>query len=86
MPPILEICVDDAPGLAAAIAGGADRVELCSALGVGGLTPSAGLMAHAAGAQIPAHAMIRPRAGDFLFSPDEIAIMEASPTSLARIS
>ncbi len=59
----LEVCVDDAPGLAEAVAGGADRVELCAALGLGGLTPSAGLMAAAAGCGVPVMAMIRPRAG-----------------------
>src|SRR5690606_8681384 len=73
----LEICVDTPASLAAAIAGGADRIELCSALSVGGLTPSAGLMALAAKAPLPVHAMIRPRAGDFVFSDPEIAAMEA---------
>lgn len=66
---LLEICVDDADGLAAAIAGRVDRVELCSVLELGGLTPQPGLMALAAGAPVPVRAMIRPRAGDFVFTP-----------------
>lgn len=73
----LEICIDSPSGHAAAIAGGADRIELCSALALGGLTPSPGLMALAAKAPIPVHALIRPRAGDFSFTEDEIATMEA---------
>lgn len=64
----LEICVDDAAGLAAALAGGADRIELCSVLELGGLTPQPGLMALAARAPVPVRAMIRPRGGDFVFS------------------
>jgi copper homeostasis protein len=75
--PILEICVDDAAGLAAAISGGADRIELCSSLALGGLTPTPGLMALAATSPIPVYAMIRPRAGDFVFSQDDVATMEA---------
>jgi copper homeostasis protein len=75
--PLLEICVDDVPGLDAAIAGGADRIELCSALGSGGLTPSRGFMALAAQAPIPVYALIRPRAGDFTYSETEIVVMEA---------
>lgn len=74
---LLEICVDDADGLAAAIAGGADRVELCSVLELGGLTPQPGLMALAAGAPVPVRAMIRPRAGDFVYSEEEIDVMLA---------
>ncbi|MCA0274980.1 MAG: copper homeostasis protein CutC [Proteobacteria bacterium] len=73
----LEICVDTSAGLAEAIAEGADRIELCSALSLGGLTPSAGFMAEAAGCGLPVMAMIRPRAGDFVFSAAELAQMEA---------
>ncbi|WFU01210.1 copper homeostasis protein CutC [Rhizobium sp. CB3171] len=74
---LLEVCVEDIAGLNAAIAGGGDRIELCSALAVGGLTPSAGLMAAAARAPIPAYAMIRPRAGSFVYSADEQDIMKS---------
>lgn len=69
---LLEVCVDDAEGLDAAIEGGADRIELCSALQLGGLTPSPGLIAIAAQATIPVYAMIRPRAGSFVYSACEI--------------
>lgn len=72
---LLEICIDDAAGLAAAIAGGADRVEVCAALELGGLTPAPGLMALAAGAGIPARAMIRPRPGDFVFDAGDVDAM-----------
>jgi copper homeostasis protein len=73
---LLEVCVDDPEGLAAALAGGADRVELCAALALGGLTPSPALVAEAARTRTPALAMIRPRAGDFVFTPAEITAME----------
>ena len=69
---ILEVCVDDAAGIAAAAEGGADRIELCAALGLGGLTPSAGLIEIARRGPLPAMAMIRPRAGDFVWSRDEV--------------
>lgn len=72
---LLEVCVDTAEGLEAAIAGGADRIELCSSLSEGGLTPSAGLMALAGRRGVPVRAMIRPRAGDFTFSAAEVAVM-----------
>lgn len=73
----LEVCVDSAEGLAQAVAGGADRIELCAALALGGLTPSAGLIAAAARCGLPVVAMIRPRAGDFVWSEAEVAMMEA---------
>jgi copper homeostasis protein len=76
MPALLEICVDSPAGLLAAIDGGADRLELCSALALGGLTPTWALMALAAEHEIPALAMIRPRAGDFVWTPDEVDHMQ----------
>lgn len=64
---ILEVSVDTPAGLAAAIQGGADRIELCSALALQGLTPSPGLMAIAAEAPVPVYALVRPRPGDFVY-------------------
>lgn len=74
---LLEVCVDDVAGVRACLKGGADRIELCSALDLGGLTPSVGLMRHASATGLPIVAMIRPRAGDFVWSPDELAVMQA---------
>ena len=72
---LLEVCVDNAAGLQAAVDGGADRIELCSALELGGLTPSFGLMKQAARMPLPVYAMIRPHAGEFLFKDNDLAIM-----------
>lgn len=74
--PVLEICVDDAAGLDAALEGGADRIELCAALGLGGLTPPSSFMRHAARVtRAPVNALIRPRPGDFVYSPAEIVLI-----------
>ncbi|MTW13864.1 copper homeostasis protein CutC [Pseudoduganella eburnea] len=71
----LEVCVDNVDGLAAALCGGADRIELCSALEVGGLTPTAGLLRAASESPVPVVAMIRPRGGDFCFNEAETLLM-----------
>ncbi|AQS87533.1 copper homeostasis protein CutC [Neoasaia chiangmaiensis NBRC 101099] len=71
----LEVCVDDVASLHAAQVPGVARVELCAALAVGGLTPSMGLMRLAVTLETPAYAMIRPRAGDFVFDAEEEAVM-----------
>ena len=72
---LLEVCVDSPVGLHAAVAGGADRIELCSSLAVGGLTPSPGFIALAAKSPRPSRAMIRPRVGNYVYSEDEIDVM-----------
>lgn len=75
---ILEICASTYAAALAAYQAGADRIELCSALTEGGLTPSQGLMAEVA--KIPnlkKHILIRPRSGDFLYSGEELSIMKA---------
>ncbi len=73
----LEVCVDSLEGAQAAVRGGADRIELCSSLAEGGLTPSYGLMQAAAALPIPCMAMIRPRSGNFQFQPSDVDVMLA---------
>ncbi|QQR38697.1 copper homeostasis protein CutC [Devosia rhizoryzae] len=82
---IVEICVDDAAGLAAAIEGGASRVELCSVLELGGLTPSPGLLTLAAKAPVPVRAMVRPRPGDFVFGQADIDTMVAEIAAVRAV-
>ena len=72
---LLEVCVDTLAGAEAAVRGGAGRIELCSSLSEGGLTPSAGLMRATAALPVPVHAMIRPRSGLFHFTDAEAGIM-----------
>ena len=76
---LLEISVEALKAAVAAERGGADRIELCSDLAVGGLTPQTALLrAVRQRIQIPIFAMIRPRAGDFVYSPAEFAQMKKS--------
>ncbi|MBO9589024.1 copper homeostasis protein CutC [Devosia sp.] len=82
---LLEICVDTAAGLRAAHAGGADRIELCAALELGGTTPTSGLMALAAEMGVTARVMIRPRAGDFVFTSDDLDMMRADIAAVRRL-
>jgi copper homeostasis protein len=78
--PAVEITVQDAVGADLAMRAGARRIELCSALELGGLTPS-----HAAIATMRAltrrpgwlHVLVRPRAGGYLYEPTELAVATA---------
>lgn len=85
--PTLELVAQDAYAVHVASSLGIERVELCSALELGGLTPSAGLVgrcvdvARAADPGVEVHALIRPRPGDFRFDDDEMAIMVADIAS-----
>ena len=79
----LEVCVDTPAGLAAAVAGGADRIELCAALSAEGLTPAPGLMAQAARCGCATFAMIRPRPGDFVFDARELDTMRGDIAAAA---
>ena len=73
---MLEVCVDSLTSARNAIAGGADRLELCSALIAGGLTPYVELLQQIrAESDIPVRCLMRPRAGDFLYEPEEIDMM-----------
>ncbi|MDA0708718.1 MAG: copper homeostasis protein CutC [bacterium] len=73
---LCEICVESLEGALVAQEAGADRIELCSSLSEGGLTPSAGLLqlVHKSIA-LPIHVMIRPRRGDFVYTSSELDTM-----------
>ncbi|RSM82121.1 copper homeostasis protein CutC [Kibdelosporangium aridum] len=73
----VEISVESIEGVRIASRHGADRVELCSSLSDGGLTPSWALLELAAirAGNTEVHALIRPRPGDFRYSKDEMSVM-----------
>ncbi|UOE45442.1 copper homeostasis protein CutC [Agromyces larvae] len=78
----VEIAVQDVAGVRLALQAGAARVEVCQALGLGGLTPAAGLIeaavdaARQAGAASFVHVLVRPRGGGFVYDADEAAQVE----------
>lgn len=72
----LEVCVDSLYSARAAIAAGADRLELCNALAVGGLTPYTALLRQIrAESDIELRCLMRHRAGDFLYSSEELDLL-----------
>lgn len=72
---ILEVCAGDLGSVRAAKAGGASRVELCSGLAEGGMTPSFGLMTEAMRCDIDVNVLIRPRPGDFVYTQGDVDMM-----------
>ena len=82
---ILEVCVDSYASAMAAVAGGADRLELCSALLAGGLTPYEALLRQIrAESDIEIRCLMRPRPGDFLYAPEELELMRQQIMSLKK--
>ena len=76
---LVEAAVGSLDDALAAVDGGADRLELCAALDVGGTTPSEELMRSVVERiDIPVFAMIRPRGGSFVYTPTELAAMQRS--------
>jgi copper homeostasis protein len=74
---LIEAAIDSAASAERAVSEGADRLEVCGNLGVGGLTPSLTLLQHCLTLDVPCLAMVRPRAGDFNYGPPEIADIHA---------
>lgn len=72
---LLEICVDSVESARAAVRGGADRLELCGDLLVGGVTPSPFLIEAVQKLDIPVNVLLRPRFGDFCYTGAEREIL-----------
>ena len=83
MPYTLEVCVDSTASALAAQRGGADRLELCADLIVGGTTPSLALVRQVKETTgLPVRALLRPRFGDFCYDRWELAQMKESAAAL----
>jgi copper homeostasis protein len=74
---LFEVCAESVEAAQAAESGGADRIELCSQLPIGGVTPEIDLTAAVVRAvSIPVHVLIRPRGGDFVYTADEFSLVK----------
>lgn len=72
---VLEICVDSVESAQAAVSGGATRLELCGNLIIGGTSPSPYLIEAVQRLDVPVRVLLRPRFGDFLYTPWEKEIL-----------
>ena len=80
----LEVCVDSVASALAAKRGGADRLELCADLIIGGTTPSLALVRQVkAETDLPVRALLRPRFGDFCYDRYELAQMAETAAAKA---
>ncbi|KAF5307654.1 hypothetical protein FQR65_LT06709 [Abscondita terminalis] len=87
MPKLLEVCVDNLESALAAFAGGADRIELCSSLSEGGLTPTPGFLTQVQQAntkKVPVYCMLRCRSSNFVYTQEEIEIMVEDANMLKK--
>ena len=83
---VFELCAESVQACEAARAGGADRIELCSSLDEGGLTPSHGFIVEAMERSgLPLHVMLRPRAGGFVYTDEEFAVMRRDLKHLRQL-
>lgn len=86
---IKEICLENFTKLPTMIAKGANRIELCDNLAVGGTTPSTGVIEEAViyahEHQVPVMVMIRPRGGDFIYNDTELKIMHTDLIEAKKI-
>ena len=84
---VLEICADSLASVRSAVRGGADRIELCAALAVGGLTPYEALLRQIRKeSDIPVRCLMRPRAGDFLYTSEELNMLREQILQLKAAS
>lgn len=76
--PMFEVCCGSLSSALRAVEGGAERIELCSALSLDGLTPTVGTirLLRERFPQLRIHVLIRPREGDFVYTEDELQVME----------
>ena len=83
---MLEVCVDSVESAVTAQRGGADRLELCANLVIGGTTPTPALYKKVrAKTTIPIHVLLRPRFGDFLYSKDEFEVLKGETRQFAQL-
>ena len=74
---LFEACTGNLQSVREALRGGAERIELCAALPLGGLTPSLGMVraVREMAPRLTVHLLVRPREGDFVYSEDEVQVM-----------